>query len=175
MNNSTLKASALVTAAAISLGGCAGMSPEQNAAVAGTFGGLAGAGIARGAGLGGRESALVGLGAAALAATVTYIIAKRQATERQRQIAEARARRSYARMSAQRKSKLRAKKVRYIAVDAPKDSRTSPQAQKNVMIWDTQTQQVVGNNVYDVQRPPSVGSTARFDTYTAEYVGTGGG
>jgi hypothetical protein len=36
------------------------------------------------------------------------------------------------------------------------------------MIWDTQSQEVVGNNVYDVRRPPPVGSTAKFDTYSAE-------
>jgi hypothetical protein len=41
------------------------------------------------------------------------------------------------------------------------------------MIWDTQSQQVVGNNVYDVQSAPRVGSTAKFDTYSAEYVGNG--
>jgi hypothetical protein len=42
------------------------------------------------------------------------------------------------------------------------------------MIWDTQSQEVVGNNVYDVKSPPPVGSTAKFDTYSAEYVGSGG-
>ena len=42
------------------------------------------------------------------------------------------------------------------------------------MIWDTQTESVAGNNVYDVQSTPSVGSTAKFDTYSAEYVGAGG-
>jgi hypothetical protein len=41
------------------------------------------------------------------------------------------------------------------------------------MIWDTQSQEVVGNNVYDVKSPPPVGSTAKFDTYSAEYVGSG--
>ncbi len=41
------------------------------------------------------------------------------------------------------------------------------------MIWDTQSQEVVGNNVYDVQSTPRVGTTAKFDTYSAEYVGSG--
>jgi len=41
------------------------------------------------------------------------------------------------------------------------------------MIWDTQSQTVVGNSVYDVQDTPSVGSTAKFDTYSAQYVGAG--
>jgi hypothetical protein len=41
------------------------------------------------------------------------------------------------------------------------------------MIWDTQSESVVGNNVYDVQSTPPVGQTAKFDTYSAEYVGSG--
>jgi hypothetical protein len=43
-----------------------------------------------------------------------------------------------------------------------------------VMIWDTQSETIVGNNVYDVQAPPAVGSTAKFETYSAQYVGSGG-
>lgn len=63
---------------------------------------------------------------------------------------------------------------RYIAVDTTKDGRTSPQAAKAVMIFDTHTQEIVGNDVYDVRSTPPVGGTARFETYTAEYVGAGG-
>lgn len=62
---------------------------------------------------------------------------------------------------------------RYIAIDTVKDERTSPQAAKAVMIFDTQTQEIVGNNVYDVRSTPPVGGTARFETFTAEYVGAG--
>ncbi|MDP9292491.1 MAG: hypothetical protein M3O82_09030, partial [Verrucomicrobiota bacterium] len=120
-----------------------------------------------------RDSVVTGLATGAVIGMVTYIIAKHQATERQRQIAEARARASYARMSSERKKSMRAKKVRYIAVDTVKDEKTAPNAKKSVMIWDTQSQEVVGNNVYDVQSTPRVGTTAKFDTYSAEYVGSG--
>jgi hypothetical protein len=41
------------------------------------------------------------------------------------------------------------------------------------MVWDTQSETVAGDYVYDVQSTPSVGSTAKFDTYSAEYVGSG--
>ena len=41
-----------------------------------------------------------------------------------------------------------------------KDKRASPKAKKVVMIWDTQSESLVGNNVYDVENPPAVGSTA---------------
>ena len=39
------------------------------------------------------------------------------------------------------------------------------------MIYDTQTQQVIGDNVYDVQTAPKDGQVSKFDTYDAEYVG----
>ena len=62
---------------------------------------------------------------------------------------------------------------RYIAVDTVKDKRASPRARKVVMIWDTQAETLVGNNLYDVENPPMVGATAKFETYTAEYIGAG--
>jgi len=40
-----------------------------------------------------------------------------------------------------------------------------------VMVWDTQTQQVVGTDCYAVIKLPAAGTTTRFDTYTAEYIG----
>ena len=68
--------------------------------------------------------------AAAVAGAVVYIIQQHEASERQKQIAEERARRAYANMSANRKAQLKAKKVRYIAVDTEKNAKTSPQAKK---------------------------------------------
>jgi uncharacterized membrane protein YhiD involved in acid resistance len=111
--------------------------------------------------------------AAAVAGLVVYIIEKHEASERQKQIAEERARRAYANMSARRKAQLKAKKVRYIAVDTEKNAKTSPRAKKSVMVWDTDKQQIANDNVYDVQKSPSVGQTAKFDRYSAEYVGSG--
>jgi uncharacterized membrane protein YhiD involved in acid resistance len=110
--------------------------------------------------------------AAAVAGLVVYIIEKHEASERQKQIAEERARRSYANMSAKRKAQLKAKKVRYIAVDTEKDAKTSRQAKKSVMVWDTDKQQIANDNVYDIQKSPQVGETAKFDRYSAEYVGS---
>ncbi|HEX8078091.1 MAG TPA: hypothetical protein VF511_09775 [Chthoniobacterales bacterium] len=110
---------------------------------------------------------------AAIVATVIYAIAKHQATERQRQVAEMRARQSYARMSASRRANMKAKKVRYIAVDTERGQKSSPKAKKTVMIYDTQTQKVATNVAYDVERTPTVGATAKIDNYSAEYVGAG--
>ena len=44
---------------------------------------------------------------------------------------------------------------------------------KVVMIWDTQSETLVGNSVYDVQNTPAISSTAKFETYSAQYVGSG--
>jgi len=110
--------------------------------------------------------------AVVIAATI-YFIARYEATERQRQVAEMRARRAYAGMPPQRKAAMKKKKVRYIAVDTEKGAKTSPKAKKTVMIYDTQTQKIASNVAYDVQKTPEVGATAKIDTYSAEYVGSG--
>jgi hypothetical protein len=104
---------------------------------------------------------------------IVYVIEKHEASERQKQIAQERARRAYANMSTKRKANLKAKKIRYIAVDTEKNDKTSPQAQKSVMVWDTESQHVAGRSVYDVKKAPPKGSTAKFDNYSAEYVGSG--
>lgn len=110
--------------------------------------------------------------AAVVAATI-YFIARYEADEHQRQVAEMRARQSYAHMSAQRKQGMKSKKVRYIAVDTEKGKKTSPKAKKTVMIYDTETQKIASNTAYDVEKSPTVGSTTKIDNYSAEYVGSG--
>jgi hypothetical protein len=165
---------ALATSISILVAGCANMTPGENAVVFGSVAGLAAGGIARAAGASTAESFAIGAATGAIVGYTTYIIAKHQATERQRRIAEQRAKVYYGRLAPEKKAALKKKKVRYIAVDTEKDEKTSPKAKKAVMIWDTQSETVVGNNVYDVQSPPSVGSTAKFETYSAEYVGSGG-
>jgi len=121
----------------------------------------------------GRSHGAEKLVTAAIIATAIYFIAKHEATERQREVAEMRARRSYARMSSQRKANMKKKKVRYIAVETERGRSSSPKARKTVMIYDTQTQRVASNNAYDVEKTPAVGTTAKIDNYSAEYVGSG--
>ena len=104
-----------------------------------------------------------------IGATVA-IIEKHEASAKQRAVAVERGRAWSARHVT------RAEPVhhkRYIAVDTQIDSRTSPKAERSVMIFDTEAEKVVGKNVYDVQTPPPVGSMARFETYSAQYVGPG--
>jgi hypothetical protein len=173
MKPTTIQTAAVITATALAFTGCSSLTPGENAAVFGTGAAIAGTGIARAAGLGGWESLAVGAAAGGVAAGIAYVVAKHRATERQRRIAEQRAR-VYVGRVAKKTSTTKKKKPRYIAVDTVKDERSSPKAKKAVMIYDTQSEEFVGNNVYDVQSTPRVGTTAKFDTYSAEYVGTGG-
>ena len=169
MNPRTIKTTAMIAAVAISAVGCQNMTPGENAAVFGAVGGIAAGTLARAAGMSTAQSLATGAAVGAVIGATAYVIATHQASERQRKIAEANARVYYGRVAASKKPH----KSRYIAVDTANDSRTSAKAKKSVMIWDTQSQQVVGNNVYDVQSTPRVGSTAKFETYNAEYVGSG--
>jgi hypothetical protein len=186
-----LRPAALVTSIALAAASCENLTPGQNAAVFGGAAALTAGTLARAAGMSSAESFATGAAVGALVAATAYVIAKHQATERQRKVAEERARIAYARLKEREAAHQReiaknsqasggrstagtpAKLPRYIAVDTEKDAHTSPQAKKSVMIWDTESHEVVGNNVYDVSNPPAVGSTAKFETYSAQYVGSG--
>jgi hypothetical protein len=59
---------------------------------------------------------------------------------------------------------------RYLAVDTVAQSQ-SPAQTKQQMVYDTETRKLVGNTVYNVKRTPSPGSSVKYDTMTAKYVG----
>jgi hypothetical protein len=145
------------------------MSPAANGALFGAGAGALAGGLARAAGASPAEAVAIGLATGAVVGVTAYVVAKHKATERQRRYAEERARLAYEEASAQRKARYR--RTRYIAVDTVRERDSS--GAKSVMIYDTQTQQVVGNNVYDVKQSPKEGTVSKFDTYSAEYVGTG--
>ena len=181
MNRVTSSIASLTATAAIFATGCENLTPGENAAVFGGITGIAAGSIARAAGASTGQSIAIGAAAGAIAAATAYIVAKHQATERQRRLAEQRARVYYARTvgrtggrTASSKKATAKQRPRYIAVDTEKNKDTSPRAKKAVMIWDTKSESIVGNTVYDVEKTPSVGSNAKFDTYSAQYVGSGG-
>jgi len=61
---------------------------------------------------------------------------------------------------------------RYIAVDTEPDERL--QGDKVIMLWDRKKHTLVGEKVYDVQRPPERGEIVLWDNkYRAQYVGSG--
>lgn len=63
-----------------------------------------------------------------------------------------------------------AAKPRYIAVDVPRDDRAK--CAKNVMVWDTQEQAIVGNSVCDLKEAPQAGQVVKLDTIQATYIGS---
>jgi hypothetical protein len=159
----------LLAACPFILGGCS----SAGDIAWGEEAGGGGSPIATGAGAASGETVRTGSISTRLISGTVAVIARRQATERQRALATQRGRAWVARRPALTYTAHLGQHARYIAIDTERDSRTSPRAQQTVMLFDTEAQQVVGKNVYDVQTPPAVGSIARFETYSAQYVGPG--
>lgn len=182
MNRSALFTTTWTASAVLLMSACETLPPgETDAPFSGNSAAAAGA-IARAAGANTTDSLVAGSSVTAVATVTIHVIAKHQASQRQRQIAQQRARAAQAKINAQLRREVAAaresgrkyaakKRPRYIAVDTEKNAETSPRAKKVVMIWDTQSEQIVGNNVYDVESTPAIGQTAKFETYSAEYVG----
>lgn len=170
----TRQLAAAVTGVALFTTACENLTPGENAGVFGAAAGLATGIPLAVAGVDPSITIPVTAGAVALAGATAYIISKQQATERQRKIAEQRARIYMARREQQLAAQPAAKKAkpsRFIAVQTERSAQS--QGKASVMVFDTQTNEVVGNNVYDLKSAPQVGQTAKFDTYSAQYVGTG--
>lgn len=159
--------SLLFAAAPLILDGCSSPGGIAWGEEAGGGGGqMAEAGVANG------ETLRTGSISTEMSSGTVAIISEHEATVRQRQVAAERGRAWVARVASHRGGRA-GRHGRYIAVDTEADRRTPPQAQKSVMIFDTEAQQVVGKNVYDLENPPQVGAVSRFETYAAQYVGPG--
>ena len=177
----------LVVAASLFTTSCENMSPGENAAV---FGGAAAAitgGVLVLAGVDPRIAIPVAAGAGLLAGGAAFVVSKQQATARQRQIALQNARAAEAKLLAQQRAASKpsttsssgrtvAKKApaqsvpRFLAVNTVA-SAESPAKTKQQMVYDTQSRKLVGNTVFNVKRTPTPGSTVKYDTMTAKYVG----
>jgi len=104
------------------------------------------------------------------AATVITIVTVHEATERQRQAAQEQGHLASRQITEQHKAR-GAKNSRYIAVATAREP--DSKGAKSLMIFDTQIDQVVGNHVYGVKIEPKTGQVGKFESYSAEYVGTG--
>lgn len=164
----TVRLTAATTAATLLFSGCEGMTSGESAASVGAVTGIAAGLLGSAAGMDSGSAAALGAGVGLLAAGITYAVAEHQANERQRAIAEANARRAYARMSAQKKAAVR-KRSRYIAVRTERSKESKGSA--SCMVYDTERGQVVNNTVYDVKSTPKTDSTVKFASYNATYVG----
>lgn len=180
MSPQLLQTSAIVVSIGLLTSACENLSPGENAGLFGAAAGLATGIPLAAAGVDPAITIPVTAGAVAVAGVSAYVIAKHQASERQRKIAEQRARVYLAEQAQKQKEQEAAaaaaktkqqKKPRYIAVQTVKED--TNQGKSQVMIFDTQSNELVGNNVYDLKSSPKVGQTTKFDTYSAEYVGTG--
>jgi hypothetical protein len=128
------------------------------------------------------------LSEADLSSIVSYvkIVAKREATKQQAMIAQQRARTIAAKMSPSQRAQ-----SRYIAVETTRSALNfetqpaiyvegptkllgpAPKFERSVMLWDTQRETLVGNVVYDIKGTPAIGTTAKFESMSAKYVGAG--
>jgi hypothetical protein len=167
MNNSIMSFTRLGLFAVLGLTSCSNMNPGASAALIGGLSGAAAGIIARQAGLSNSQSVLIGSAVGIAAGTITYNYHKRRATERE--LATARLRATQYQNQVSSGSKPRSK-TRYIAVPATA-SKTSSQAASTVVLFDTQTNSAVGNNVYEMDQRPKKGDVVKFDTFNAEYVG----
>lgn len=150
-------------AGVIVLAGCARDPLEQAAWQASRVG------TAAGEGRGGRDT--VGLEAGARVAERFYYVAKYRASLEQRRVAEATGR-AVTRKLAAGASMRGSKTPRYLAVRTQSDRRAKTRT--SVMLWDTQSQEIVGNVVYDLNENPPSRTIVNFETYSAQYVGSGG-
>ncbi len=123
--------------------------------------------------LGSSTDTLGAMDLARIIQTQTMLI-RHKATKEQIKVAQVRATTYYTHLAPEKKVALKKRKVRYIAVDTVRSKEAPPRAKKTVMIWDTQSETLANTDAYDIETPPAVGQTAKFDTYSAEYVGSGG-
>lgn len=196
MRNHLLLLPALLGASAFLFVGCESLSSsETTGPYSGANAGLAASDINRASTAATGGLLATGSPGSAISVAVLHVIVKHQASARQRQLARQRARATYAHLVAQQRTasaqapharshggapgaKVAAayhipKIPRFICVETSRDEHTAPGAAKAVMIWDTQSQEIVGNNVYDINTAPAIGATSRLETYSAEYVGAG--
>lgn len=155
----------LPLAASVVLTGCSNLTPGENAAVAGVATGLA---VGLPLALTGVNPAVtipVTAGAALAAGGGAYLISRNQATKRQKQVAEDRAREYVARTGGYQKNS-----TRFIAVRT-EDFRTQGKAQ--VMVYDVPSGRIVSDTVFDMRSVPPVGEMGEFGGYRARYIGTG--
>src|SRR5690348_1245296 len=112
MNSHILRTTCTTAILALAFGGCSSTN-EEPGIYSGVSGASAGALVRAGGGSSGTMVAGASVGNIAIA--TVHVIAKRQASQRQRKLAEQRARAFQAKLSVEKKTTMKKKKVRYIA------------------------------------------------------------
>lgn len=123
--------------------------------------GLAVGGIGKAAGLKTEEAVVLG----AATAAITYGVTKYMASQKQKQTAEVNA------IRVQKRFEQEEKKIpRYMAVSTLQDK--GVQGGESVMIWDTESQAIVGKQVYHIKEVPELYTIIKLDDYETTYVGS---
>ncbi len=105
-----------------------------------------------------RTAGANGLAAGSRVAEQFYYVAKYRASVQQRAVVSKKG----------RKTAEKATKSRYIALPTAQDARRKGPV--SVMLWDTQSQEVVGNNIYDLNVVPKRDAEVKLDGTTAVFV-----
>ncbi len=191
MNDKGMKSVAVALAMSVGAMGCSNLTPEENAAVWGGVAGVAAGVTAAATGIDAQWVAPIAMGAALGAGTIAYFYSKHQASEKQRKIAEARAQIYLAKLQQERSrqsasasssssssssgssskkapAKAPVQTPRYLAVETEQGD--GYKGNTAVMLYDTQSKSLVGNDVYDLKSEPKTGSVAKYDTVQAQYV-----
>ena len=96
-------------------------------------------------------------------------VATRESTRQQREVAEANARRVYFSKKSKRRMAMRKRRARYVAVQTVRN--TDSTGDVSCMVFDVQTEKLIGTTVFDCDRAPQIGETIKFATFSATYVG----
>lgn len=142
---------------------CSSMTPGENAATFGSIAGILAGGAAAAAGVDTGTAVGIGVAAGALVAATAYIVAKHQATEHQRQIAQQRAQSKIKNLSASQKKAIANKK--YIAVETTKTE--GSKAAGTYMICDKNTGKPINNTAFDTKSKLASNTATKFETVEA--------
>lgn len=174
----------------LGLSGCANMTPEQKAGALGALTGTGAYAIAAHNNVNPLGAAAIGIVTGLIVAKVTYDYEVRRANETQMRIAQERARQYQADVASEQRKHLARQPgqtrpgsgssrahsapaavkqpARYIAVQTPRTSESTGAA--TVMIYDTESKDLVNNNAYDIRQTPRNGEMAKLDKYDVQFV-----
>jgi hypothetical protein len=156
----------VLSIASLSVTGCSNLTPEQNGAISGILGGGASAVILATTGVKPQWTVPISLASGALVGGFTYVIAKHQADEHQKRLAEERARKYYANLSVEQKKSVGKKLI-------VKTAKTQGTAGDSVMMYDIKNDKVT-DTVYSVKKVPEVGEkSTMISSSPATYIGIG--
>lgn len=102
---------------------------------------------------------------------VVEVVRTRPANAAQVQLATARCKAFMMRLTAQEKQFIRSCGATHLCVFTAKGE--AHRGEKSVMFWDTQTESLVGNTVYEINNPPPDNTRVALPDFTVLHIGNG--